>query len=112
MIKPLVLGAVILSAVLGKSEHRLILRDISISQAMLALKMAAGIDVPLKVFGRLGSANAVVTSRYIIAKAERFSILGDPVKWVRITYNRKTREYVVVAEALGGLIELAGVVPE
>lgn len=93
-------------------EHRVRLTDISLSQAAFAAKMSAGIEIPIKVIGRVKAVQIDVHPHYIVAYANGFNIYGDPIRWLRLIVNRQTRWYNARMEALGGYIEADGVLPK
>lgn len=89
--------------------------DISITQVLKQAKLfGLNVELPslLKLEGRIKSVRIELRGDWIFANANGFLMEGDPLRWVRIVYNSKTREYAVTAEALGGLIELLGVLPK
>jgi DhnA family fructose-bisphosphate aldolase class Ia len=100
-----------------KAELSAKFKDISIMQALrLAKTFGADLDVPIKLEGRIKTFNIEVRTHTITVYAGGFNTVNDytrePVQWIRVLYGRKTREYHLKAEALGGLIEVTGVVPK
>lgn len=99
---------------LGKPEQRLELKDISITQTVSAVRMLLPGTLPQfnAPPGRVKRVVIEVRPHTIMVLATGFNILTDPVRSIRGVYLRRTREYALTAEALGGLIELTGVLPE
>jgi hypothetical protein len=113
MVTGLVL-AIIFTVFPSKPDMTLKFQDISIIQAWSAAKLA-GFKNDLQLFpaeGRIGLLLIEVRGNIVTAKASRFYIKGDPVRWVTIMYNRKTEFWYMKAEALGGIIEVEGVFPK
>ena len=96
-----------------KPDMTMRFQDISITQALGAARMVGlKTDFPISLEGRLGLLLIEVRGNIVTLQASKISIQGDPIRSVKAVYHRRTEEYSIRAEALGGLIELAGVMPK
>lgn len=115
---PKLLIAVLLFAYPVKPDMSLKFKDISVSRA-LSLAKTFGVDaeLPIKLEGRIGLLAIEFRGKLVQMRLERVALDNDPVKEPAIrqataTFNRTTKEWNVRAEALGGLIEVTGVMPK
>jgi hypothetical protein len=108
-----ILVAVALTIFPPKPDLTLRFNDISITQAIGSAKLVGiKLDLPFKIEGRVGLLVVELRGKVVMVRAERISVAGDYVRWVRGYYNRRTEQWALKAEALGGLIELEGVIPK
>lgn len=115
---PKLLLAVLLFAYPVKPDMSLKFKDISVSRAMsLAKTFGVDAELPFKVEGRIGLLAIEFRGKLVQMKLERVTLDNDSTKEPMIrqataAYNRTTKEWNVRAEALGGLIEVEGVMPK
>jgi hypothetical protein len=107
-----------------KPDMSLSWKDMSVSQALSALKLFAGVALefndlngkPVRFTGRLMSVKAQIRGRVITAQIEGGVIDGDPLRGIppielkeaAAVYNRKTGMYYLKAWLFGGLVTLEG----
>ncbi len=90
--------------------------DISISRT-LSLAKTFGIDIDLSKYGikpiegRIGFIRIELRGNLVFVTIKNVTIKGDPIESVVALYHRKTSWWSVKAIALGGVIELEGIVP-
>jgi hypothetical protein len=96
-----------------KPDLALRFKDISITQALGAAKLVGiKLELPFKVEGRVGLLLVELRGKVVTLQVEGIRIEGDYIRWVRGSYNRRNEQWALKAEALGGLIELEGVIPK
>lgn len=96
-----------------KPDLTLRFKDISITRALSSAKLVGiKLELPIKIEGRIGQLLIEVRGQWVFMRADAISIVGDPVRWVAAVYHRKTEAWWVKAEALGGIIEVNGVIPK
>lgn len=93
-------------------------KDISISQALATFKRYGGsnLELPFEVEGRIKMLVVEMRDFYLTVKATGIQTHNDaakpqPVETVLIIYQKKTRDFYAKACALGGIVEITGVLP-
>lgn len=90
--------------------------DISITRT-LGLAKTLGFDLDLAKYGlqpiegRIGFLRVEMRQHVVVIIANNINIKGDPIESVAAFYNRKTKWWSIKARALGGIIEVEGVLP-
>ncbi len=96
-----------------KPDMTLRFQDISMTQALGAARLVGlKADLPIPLEGRVGFLLIEVRGNIVTLHASRILMQGDPIRSINAVYHRRKEEYYVRAEALGGLIELHGVIPK
>jgi hypothetical protein len=70
------------------------------------------IELPIRLEGRIGQLLIEFRGNIVTLHANKFYIQGDPIRTIKAYYNRRTEYWYIKAEALGGIIELDGVIPK
>jgi hypothetical protein len=105
---------IILAVYPVKADMTMRFQDISISQALAAARLVGfkpdGVIIPPE--GRIGLLLIEFRGNLVTINASNLNIQRDPIRWIKAVYNRKTEYWSLKAEALGGIIELDGVMPK
>jgi hypothetical protein len=107
--------AILLAVYPIKADMTLRFQDISIMQSLAAARLV-GFEADIPSFvppeGRIGALLIEVRGNIVNINASKLYIQGDPIRSLKAFYNRKTDYWYVKAEALGGIIELDGIIPK
>jgi hypothetical protein len=97
-----------------KADLTMRFTDISIAKTIsLAKTMGIKIDFPyLPKEGIIGSLVIEFHGNIVVANANKFYIAGDPITKVKVYYHRKSEYWHIKLHALGGIIEIEGVIPK
>lgn len=96
-----------------KADMTLRFQDISIAQAMSAARLVGlKTELPVPLEGRIGMLLIELRGNLVSVNANKLYIQGDPIRSIKAYYNRRTEYWHAKAEALGGIIELDGVLPK
>lgn len=109
--------ALLLAPFASKADMSLKFKDISIKQTLWLVKtMGVPTDSFPKLEGKIGNLRVglygdIILGRVDAVQTQQDSTKEEVIRWATVIYNRKTGWFEVRSEALGGLIELQGVLP-
>jgi hypothetical protein len=98
-----------------KPDMSLKFKDISIFQSLNAMRLVGVKTDFIPVIpkeGRIGSIVIEIRGNLVTINANKFYIKGDPIVYLKAFYNRKTEYWYLKTEALGGIIEIEGIMPK
>lgn len=109
--------AVVLLVCPVKPDSTLKFKNISITQALVAARVAGvKLELPsfggqkVKIEGRILTLTVEMRGKLVVAKANGFNVPGDIpwIRWLEVHYNRFNGDWYIKGELFGGLIEATG----